>query len=74
MGRQSERTSQAVKSTMRYWISQGRTNWPLLISDLLHQLRNGLTGVSNEYSYGSEVNEGLGVPQRSSHQYVGQAA
>ena len=49
---------------MRYWISQGRTNWPLLIPDLLRQLddsRNELTGVSSsEYFYGFEVNEGLG--------------
>lgn len=61
VGRQSERTSQAVKTTMRYWISQGRTNWALLIPDLLHRLndsRNELTCVSsNEYCHGFEVNE-----------------
>jgi hypothetical protein len=65
MGRLSERTSQAVKTTMRYWISQGQTNRPLLIPDLLRQLndsRNELTGISsNEYCYGFEVNEVLRV-------------
>jgi hypothetical protein len=65
MGRESERTNQAVKTTMRFWISQGRTNWPLLIPDLLRQLndsQNELISVSsNEYCYGFKVNEGLGV-------------